>query len=528
MGGELSRRAFVVAAVLVAFTTLIGACAPKDRASDAGSTLRIAYFTEDAMGPSWDMHGKLLVFLPLVTLDSLGDPSPRLARSWEHTPDWRTWTVRLRNDVRWHDGVRVTAHDVAFTLDLMRHPDVGKAPPDAYRVEVLDDSTYRITNRGGRVGTPLDDWTVYYPKHLLERLAPADFYKWEFWREPVGNGPYRFSRRVAGQMMEFEANPDFFAGRPRIARVMLRFGVGEEQPLPELLAGNVDVLPYFSSMRLPEIARDPRFIAYRGEGSSYNKGIVWNQRNPLFAPAAMRRALTLAIDRRALYRGLNSPGEPTIFDVIYTPRQFRRGELPPPLRFDTAEAVALLERAGWKDTDGDGIRDRGGRRFRFTLLTTNAEAGDRIAVLVQAQLRRIGVHADLQVVHSSVLDERVRDGDFEAAISRRFPGGQERGPIRYFGQQSPIGYHAPEVVAALQAADTTVDPAAVDALYRRTWPVLRADLPITFIPLGGVVTVAHRRVHGIDRDHIDPTGSAELLWIDRHWRGKLRREDHRP
>ncbi len=511
----MSRRAFVATAALVAFTTLIGACAPKDRADDADSTLRIAYFNEDAMGPAWDMHAKFLVFLPLVTLDSLGDPEPRLARSWEHTPDWRTWTVRLRSDVRWHDGVPVTAQDVAFTLDLMRHPAVGKAPPDAYRVEVLDDSTYRISTRRGRVGTPLDDWTVYYPKHLIEQLAPADFYKWEFWREPVGNGPYRFLRRVPGQMMEFEANPEFFAGRPRIARVMLRFGIWEEQPLPELLAGNVDVLPYFNSMRLPEIARDTRFVTYRAEGSGFHRGIIWNQRNPLFADAAIRRALTLAIDRRALYLGLNSPGEPVISDVIFTPRQSRLGELPAPLPFDTAAALALLERSGWKDTDGDGIRDRDGKPFRFVLLSTNAEAGDRMAVLAQAQLRRIGIQADLQVVHSNVLDNRVRDGDFDAVIFRRFPGGQERGPIRYFGPESPIGYHAPGVVAALQAADTTLDPAAVDALYRRAWPILSADVPITFIPRGGMPTVAHRRVRGIDGDHIDPAGSAERLWIER-------------
>lgn len=514
MGRAMSPRACRTVA-LVALTTLIGACAPKDRADDAGSTLRIAYFSEDAMGPAWDMPGKFLVFLPLVTLDSLGDPVPRLARSWERTPDWRTWTVRLRNDVRWHDGVPVTAHDVAFTLELLRHPDVGKASPDAYEVEALDDSTYRITTRRGLVGTPLDGWTVYYPKHLLERLPPADFYRWEFWRAPVGNGPYRFSRRVPGQMLEFVANPDFFAGRSRIARVSLRFGVGEEQPVPELLAGNVDALPYFDAMRLPEIARDPRFVTYRAEGTGFHRGIIWNQRNALFKEAAMRRALTLAIDRRALYLGLNAPGEPTISDVIYTPRQLRRGGLPPPAPFDTTEAVAWLERAGWRDTNGDGIRDRDGKPFRFTLLATNAEAVDRMAILVQAQLRRVGVQADLEVVEFSILDNRVRDGEFDAAIYRRFPGGHERGLIRYFGPQSPIGYHASEVVVALQAADTTVDPAAVDALYRRTWPILSADLPITFIPKGGVVTVAHRRVRGIDGEHIDPAGSAELLWIDR-------------
>lgn len=139
----------------------------------------------------WDVPPKFVVFLPLVTRNAQGELEGALARRWEHSADFRTWTIHLRTDVRWHDGVPFTAHDVKFTLDLLPHPEVLWASPNAYRVTVLDDTTYTITYRDRGYGSPLDEWTVYYPRHLLEGLDPADVGEWEFWLRPVGNGPYR-------------------------------------------------------------------------------------------------------------------------------------------------------------------------------------------------------------------------------------------------------------------------------------------------------------------------------------------------
>ncbi|HVS12169.1 MAG TPA: pseudouridine synthase, partial [Planctomycetota bacterium] len=363
---------------------------------------------------------KFLVFLPLAARNANGELEGRLAERWEHSPDYRDWTVHLRRDVRWHDGVPVTAHDVKFTMDLLTHPAVLKVPPDAFSLTVLDDSTYRITCQKEANGSPLDDWTVYYPKHLLEKLDPRDFYQWDFWTRPVGNGPYRYLRRLPKTMMEFEANPDYYRGRPRIERVVLKFG---ELSMTEILSGNVDVLPYVPSMDLLKVKGDPRFrvYTYLGPGESalrIPKAILWNLRHPPFRDARVRRALTLAINRRELHEALNLPEGMPIFDVLYTPGQFRRGEIPDPLPYDPEQAKRLLEEAGWHDTDGDGLREREGKPFRFTLRTTAAEGGDKPAVYIQAQLRRVGIQVDLQLLDAEAHDQRVRDGDFEAAIFR--------------------------------------------------------------------------------------------------------------
>ena len=514
---SIDRRKFMQVCTTSLALAAVGCGRSRDRALAGHSTITVLYFEEAALGPSWDMSAKFIAFLPLVTRNAKGELEGRLAERWERSPDYRNWTVHLRRDVRWHDGIPVTAHDIKFTLDLRMHPNVLATAPGAVSVTVLDDSTYRITLHKEAIGSPLDDWTVYYPKHLLEKLDPTEFYQWDFWTRPVGNGPYRYLRGLAKTMMEFEANPDYYRGKPRIERVVFKFG---EPSVNEILSGNVDVLPYVQPMDLLKINKnDPRFRVYRdvspgaGEGVIPN-AIIWNQRHLLFRDPKIRRALTLAINRRELRQALHLPEGMPIFDVLFTPGQLRRGEIPEALPHDPNLAKRLLEEAGWHDTSGDGIRERDGKPFRFTLRTTVVEALDKPAIYIQAQLRRVGIQMDIQILDWSAHGQRVRDGDFEAAIFRRFPGGRF-GPIEYFGKDSPIGYHNARLVALLELAQDTFNPDEIDRIYRETWPIFQADQPMTFLPRGGASTVAHRRVRGISGAcEGDPTECMEDLWLE--------------
>lgn len=224
--------------------------------------------------------------------------------------------------------------------------------------------------------------------------------------------------------------------------------------------------------------------------------------------------MTLAINRRELHQALNLPEGMPIFDVLFTPEQFRRGEIPEALPYDPKLAKRLLDEAVWRDTSGDGVRERDGKPFRFTLLTTATEALDKPAVYIQEQLRRIGVQMDITALEADTQAARITAGDFDAAIFRRFPGGRF-GPITYFGKDSPIGYHNPRLVALLEEAEATVNPDEIDRIYRETWPIFQADLPMTFIQPAVASTVAHRRVRGLSGPWcIDPTGCMEDLWLE--------------
>ena len=463
-------------------------------------------------GNYWGMEAQYLMFLPLVAYegDEAGDIEPRLAERWEHSDDYRTWTFYLRKDVRWHDGVPTTAHDVKFTEDLFKHSDVTKAGEDAYSVTVLDDFALRIVYK--KPIDALNTWNTYYPKHLLEDLDPKDFYSWEFWIHPVGNGPYRYVRHVPKIMAEYEANPDYYRGKPKIDRIVLKFGT--ENALTELLSGNVDVA-YPSQMDLLKLKDNPRFRTYHWWGS-WIETIHWNQRNPLFREPTVRHALTLAINRRELAKVLNYPDGVPIFDVISSRRQYRQGLVPDPLPYDPERASRLLEEAGWRDIDGDSVLEKEGQEFRFTAIYPSGKAIGKAAIYVQEQFRRIGIRMEVQSFQNSLVMRRFRNGDFDAVFGR-FKNGTKGNfqQLLLFGKKSNIGYTNPKLIEHLNTLKYTIDPAERDRIYREIMPIFQADLPITFLLPQIQTVVVHRRIRGLTNSiKWEPVWFAEYLWIE--------------
>jgi peptide/nickel transport system substrate-binding protein len=482
--------------------------------ADRDSTLTVAFFDDDDLFT--DQSSMFLVFLPLVARNADGELEGRLAERWEHSPDYRTWTVHLRQDVRWHDGVPVTAHDVKFTLDLLSDPNVLRAQPGGFAVTVLDDTTYTIEYHHQLagpigIGSPLDDITVYYPKHLLQQLDPEDFGTWEFWSQPVGNGPYRFVRYLPRVMMEFEANADYYQGKPSIERVVLKF----IESVTELLSGNVDIL-FGLGRDLLALSGDDRFRVYHSSNHSFNRVIAWNLRNELFRDAGVRRALTLAVDRVELHQVLNMPAGLPIFDVPLSGGQYRRGEVPEPLPYDPERAKQLLHEAGWRDDDGDGVRERDGRPFRFTLLSPSGwpmqEGGE--AVYIQSQLRRVGIDVEVQTMQFGIVRERMTTSEFEAAL---VPQGSSldspSGILPFFGEESLIGYTNRDVIALLNELQSTIDPNEIDRIHRQLAQVFEADLPVTYLYPNVGTSVATQRVRGLS----SPYREDALRYMDELW-----------
>jgi peptide/nickel transport system substrate-binding protein len=461
-----------------------------------------------------------LVFLPLVARNADGELEGRLAERWEHSPDYRTWTVHLRQGIRWHDGVPVTAHDVKFTLDLLTTDWWLYARPGGFTVTVLDDSTYTIEYHHLRAdeigkGSPLDDYTVYFPKHLLEHIDPLDGPAWRRWfAEPVvGNGPYRYVRQLQWTMMEFEANPDYYRGEPSIEHVVLKFS---DAHVTELLSSEVDAVNSINAETLLALSGNDRFQAYYRDSPYRNHVIAWNLRSELFRDASVRRALTLAIDRVELRQVLHMPAGLPIFDVPLSGGQYRRGEVPDPLPYDPERAEQLLHEAGWRDGDGDGVRERDGRPFRFTLLTPGDRGQLGEAVYIQSELRRVGIEVQIQTMDWLIVRERVEASQFEAGLfiaSASLDSGM--GVLRFFGEESFIGYANRDVIVLLNELTSTIDPNEIDRIHRRLAPFFEADLPVTYLYPQVRASMASRRVRGLSTPYrADPMRYIDELWLE--------------
>ena len=498
----IGRRQFMQGCAGSLALAAAGCSRREDRAYSRGSTLVMAVSDVNAIKPDvTDLD--FLVFLPLGKWDERGELEPRLAQRWEHSPDYRDWTYHLRTDVRWHDGVPVTAHDVKFTLDLLGHPSVHEYFFDS--VTVVDDFTVKIRGNPG-----YRDDVVFYPKHLLEHLDPKKFWEWDFWTRPVGNGPFRFVQYLPETMIEFEANPDYFRGKPKVNRVILKF-VGEAG-FTELLSGSADIAGGELS-QIPRVARDPRFRVYHSIHAGA-RAIFWKCDHPLFRDVRVRRALTLAMDRPELLRVLNLPADLPITDGILTRRQLWRRQFAEPLPYDAEQARALLEAAGWQDRDGDGLRERDGRPFRFTAIVHNGDGFNRLAVYVQAMLRRVGVQMDLQILDAGLMWKRLDAGDCEAAFMWQGWGADEARK-RYLGKDNPTGYRNPEAIRLIDRAVATGDPDELDRIYRALAEILRTDLPLTRLVTTTTTWFAHRRVRGLSTPfHAKPDIYMEDLWLE--------------
>ena len=489
--------------------------------SESLSTLTILFESDDyILGPARDDTPKFLMFERLVR--GYGTKAtPGLAERWEHSDDFHTWTFHLRDDVRWHDGIQVTAHDVAFTLGLFRHPAV-KLHGFAHlidKIAVPDNHTLELTfTRPTGPEAALSGWPVFYPKHLLQDFDPEEFFAWDFWTHPIGNGPYRYVRGVPNTMIELEANPDYFEGEPPIDRVVLRLSTANM--VTELLSGNVDAAYYVKPADVPKLAADPRFRLYFQWITAEPQAIHWNHRHPFLADALVRRALSHAVDRREIARVLGLPDEMPLVGGLSpddrAPDLYREGRLDPGFAFDPSLAARLLSQQGWVDSDGDDVREREGIPARFTFLARQDGilATLELAVLLQDQLRAVGVEMEILPVESTPWHPRFRAGDFDAIIHdvRNVPGDLLRED--FFGDGTRIGYRNPEVVQLLEALVLELDPASQDALYSRINEILVRDVPVTFLFPYYEVYVAHRDIHGLRTpERPEPIGAIMDLWI---------------
>ncbi len=483
------------------------ACSPSDdeRPTEAEpATLTVLVEGDErVLSPNSDTPPQFLVFLPMFERTAEGALVGHLARSWEAAPDYQSWTFHLNTDIRWHDGVPVTADDIAFSVELLSSPEGGPFM-SGVEIEVLDDSTLVWHSAEW---DPLDDYRVFYPKHLLESLDPARFFHWDFWVQPVGNGPYRYVRHVPSVMTELEANPDYYRGEPSIDRIILKFGT-QESAFPELLSGSVDAIPV-NLLDVPKIAADPRFQLHYRPWLWQKMTLFWNHRHAVLGDARVRRAATLAIDRHGLHELMNLPTDLHPFDVPYIDRHW--GRLPEPLPHDPVEARRLLEEAGWRDEDGDGMRERDGEPLAFTVLAM-AGFGDRVGVFVQEQLRQVGMRLEVETAGGdpAMVARRILSSEFDAAVFFWDPGLE-----RTFGEESFLGYQNDRVAELVNTIATTLDPTAADSLYRELWPYFQAEIPVTYLFQTVRTWASRRAVRGMSSPwHGDPLWYAEHLWIE--------------
>ncbi len=464
-----------------------------------------------------------MLFDGLVEYDkTISHLEPRLAKSWDGSEDGLAITFHLRQDVRWTDGVPFTAHDVKFAFDTIRDPNTLTAYAEDYRqvdrFELLDDHNFRVVYNKP-FAPALASWgsTMVLPKHLLEG---QDINTTDFGRNPIGLGAYKFESWETGTQITLSANHDYYRGRPYVERVVYRIIPDLATQFLELKSGGLDMMglspvQYRRQTEGNAFRREFNKYKYVGNGYTY---LGLNLKLPMFQDVRVRRAFAHAIDKQELVDAVQlGLGQPAYGP--YKPGTVWANENLPRFEFDPKKARALLEEAGWVDTNGDGIREKDGEKLSFEILTNQGnDVRLKTATIVQKRFKDIGVDARVRVVEwSAFINEFLDKRRFEAVI---LGWSLSPDPDQYDIWHSSktdgkefnfVSYANDEVDEILEKARRTFDEAERKSLYDRLQVILAEEQAYVFLYVPDSLPVVHNRFHGIE------AAPAGITWNFHQW-----------
>lgn len=447
------------------------------------------------------------IYVGLLKYDKNIEIVPFAAKSYEVLDGGRLIRFTLREDIRWFDGRPLTAEDVEFTYRLMIDPKT----PTAYAENFKAVKAFRLTGPYSfeveydrPFAKALITWAMdILPKHALEGENLLDT---KYSRQPLGAGPYKLREWIPGSRIVLEANPDYFEGRPYIDRVVYRMIPDLSTQFLELKAGNLDTmdltpLQYLYQTSGPGWDGSFRKFEYLAFGYTF---LGFNMNHPFFGDVLVRRAIDHAIDRRELVKGvLYGLGE--MANGPYKPGTWQYNEEVEPREYDPERARALLAEAGWADTDGDGLLDRDGVPFAFSIITNQGNTQRiKAGVIIQQRLRDVGIKVELRTVEwAAFIKEFVDKGRFDAVIlSWNILQDPDIYSVWHSSQAVERGlnftrYVNPELDDLLERGRRLVDPALRKPIYDEVQRILHDDAPYCFLYVPKSLPIVQARVQNI-------------------------------
>jgi len=454
-----------------------------------------------------------LIYSNLVRTDKELRLEGELAERWEVSTDEMTITFHLRKGVKWHDGEELTSDDVDFTYRYMIDPKTPTAYAESFRqikrAEVVDRYTYRVTYEKPYAPALLSWGMWILPWHILEApwKAGVDLRTTQQNRHPIGSGAYLFKEWKTGEKVVLEANPNSFEGRPYLSRVVYRIIPDPSTIFLELKAKNIDMagltpIQYRRQTDYPAFRKLFNKYQYLANGYAY---LGFNLLDPRFQDKRVRQAMAYAINKQEIIEGvLLGLGRPAVGP--YKPGTWWYRDDIQPFPFDPERAKALLAEAGWKDSDGDGVLDRDGRPFSFTVRTNQGNlVRQQTAEIIQRRLRAVGIDVKIHIVEwAAFINTFVKKKDFEAIILGWGLGlDPDQYDIWHSSKTGPdelnhISYKNPTVDDLLEAGRRTFDEAKRKAIYGRFQEIMAEEQPVIFLYVPEALPVVSSRVRGIE------------------------------
>lgn len=448
---RISKKAMSVVGILAALSMVLAACGGGGGTAAGGDTIVIVIpedppsFNPAIADAGYDYLVMELVMLGLADMDPQGNVFPELAAELPTIEnggvviDEENWTMsatwKLRQDVKWSDGTPLTADDVIFTYEAIVDPETGGWVPGIDYVdsmEKVDDYTFTVYFNTIYPGYLLlfgGEQAVIWPAHYCD--ATQGFASWDCGRQPLSSGPYVLQEWVNGDHMTFVRNENYFEpGKPAIETIVVRIVPDESVRKTMLINGDADLDMWTTEAVIADLQGEPNVVVEPSQTNRWVMRIFFNLAakgttdpeatpHPILSDVRVRRAIRMAIDvdtiSEEFFLGFAQPVWTEFFREPY------QCDIPRP-EFDPEGAKALLESAGWTDTDGDGIRECHGcetaeegyvMEMEFITYSDYGEPLNLTQQFIAEEMLAIGIKLNLSSVEGTVLWAYSTDGGIE-------------------------------------------------------------------------------------------------------------------
>ncbi len=428
--------------------------------------------------------------------------------SWQSSEDHLYDKVVMRDDLTWSDGTPITAHDVEFSFRLIMTESV---PVPAQRsgtdklkyVKAYDDHTLVYFHKESLA---TNDWNVNFsviPKHIYEKTWAADptlassaeHIKYE--RNPISGGAYEFTSRTIGQEILLTRREDYYMHDGKQVRdkpyfKTIRFRIIQEPgvALLGLKGGEIDDLILTPQQWRTQTIDDDFYKnctkVYDTEWVSFH--FVWNCANPMFADKRTRWAMTYAFDHEEMLKKLRYNLDPPANGIFHPASPWAPPGKATYIKRDLDQAEKLLDESGWKDSDGDGIRDKvvDGKKisFDFGILVANRQDRIDICSLLKQNLKEVGIEVTVRPLDFAVLQQKTQDHSFEAAFGGWGTGTDPDTSENIWGTKQDRNYGSYsnlEVDRLFAAGRKEFDLEKRKQIYQKIHTLIAEDQPYTWL-----------------------------------------------
>jgi peptide/nickel transport system substrate-binding protein len=410
--------------------------------------------------------------------------------------DGKVWKIELKKGIKWHDGAPFTAKDVEFTYQTIINPKLAIRSRSGFDLisefKIIDDHNVEI-----HLSKPFVPfawaWQKMHivPAHILSK--EADINTAPFNTQPVGTGPYKLVKRVAGSHMVYERNMEYHRGAPAIETVIHKFVPDQTVAYTQFKTGEIDVfgLHGVPPVRFEEARKLPGKEALETP-APWVEFIYFNCGKPQFKEKVVRQALYYAVDKEKWIKDIYYGLPPRTLSYLH-PNHWAYSQNIKDPGYNLEKAAAMLDAAGWKK-GADGIREKNGVKLAFTMSTTaGSKAREQAQAMIQANWKEIGVAMEIKNMPASVVwGEYTTKSQFDTLMVGWEPTvgmdpdytarcHSKQIPAKYGTGSNYVQYENPELDKLLEEGVLISDMEKRKAVYQQIQDILHEDVP--FAPI---------------------------------------------